>query len=74
MVSIHRPTGYGPVALPLRHSAYFIYAYYHLCLFYLCLFYLCLCNRFLLYIFFIIAAYAEATGATAEVLAKWGLM
>lgn len=64
MVSIHRPTGYGPVALPLRHSAYFIYAYYHLCL----------CNRFLLYIFFIIAAYAEATGATAEVLAKWGLM
>ncbi len=28
MVSIHRPTGYGPVALPLRHSAYYIYAYY----------------------------------------------
>ena len=23
MVSIHRPTGYGPVTLPLRHSAYY---------------------------------------------------
>ncbi len=28
MVSIHRPTGYGPVALPLRHSAYYTYAIY----------------------------------------------
>lgn len=28
MVSIHRPTGYGPVALPLRHSAYVIDASY----------------------------------------------
>ena len=27
MVSIHRPTGYEPVTLPLRHSAYEIDAY-----------------------------------------------
>ena len=28
MVSIHRPTGYGPVTLPLRHSAGYTYAYF----------------------------------------------